>query len=118
MTKKFYKIAAVILIVIYAVSGVSVFAKSSDEQMPYQSYTYWTDIGTERKSVYNRAMYRTEQQLDYIGIGVAGFNSLMDVNTDKNGNVYILDDKSRIVVMDKNTACCMRSAKLNPVRII
>ena len=101
MTKKFYKIAAVILIVIYAVSGVSVFAKSSDEQMPYQSYTYWTDIGTERKSVYNRAMYRTEQQLDYIGIGVAGFNSLMDVNTDKNGNVYILDDKSRIVVMDK-----------------
>ncbi len=100
MTKKFYTIAAVMLI-ICSFSGIGVCAKSSDEQMPYQSYTYWTDIGTERKSVYNRAMYQTDQQLDYSRIGVDSFNSIMDVDTDKNGNVYILDDKSRIIVMDK-----------------
>lgn len=100
MTKKFYTIAAVMLI-ICSFSGIGVCAKSSDEQMPYQSYTYWTAIGTERKSVYNRAMYQTDQQLDYSRIGVDSFNSIMDVDTDKNGNVYILDDKSRVIVMDK-----------------
>ncbi|MBR7133750.1 MAG: YIP1 family protein [Clostridia bacterium] len=69
-------------------------------EIPYTSYTYWSDIGDEKKEVYNRPMYVTETVFDAKEIGVEDFTSLSDIYTDSNGKIYLLDSNSRIVVLD------------------
>lgn len=69
-------------------------------EIPYTSYTYWSDVGDKNKEVYNRPMFKTETVFGSKDIGVNDFTYLNDICTDKNGNIYLLDSTSRIVVLD------------------
>lgn len=76
------------------------FTASAATQVPFESYTYWEDIGTERKAVYSRPMYEVNKVLDALSLGIEPFTTINDVYSDDK-NVYILDNNSRIVMLDK-----------------
>lgn len=102
MTKKMLRriIAIIVALILAAGTCVSVFAEST-EYVPYDSYTYWDDInGMGRKLVYNRPMFDTEVVFTAKDLGVNEFVELVDICTDKNENVYLLDRDSRIIALD------------------
>lgn len=103
MKKIFNALSAVLLAVLICfAAAVPAIAASSDE-IPYNSYTYWEGISeNKRKAVYNRPMYDTASVLNAENLQVDAFTKLNDVCTDNDGNVYILDDASRITVLNKN----------------
>lgn len=105
MKYKFLKcFTALILSLITAMSVLcfNVFAESPD-YVSYESYTYWEDIsGQGRKLVRNKPMFKAEFSVTAQKLGIAEFSELIDVCTDKDGNVYLLDSESRIVILDKN----------------
>lgn len=77
---------------------------TADAEIPYTSYTYWSDVGTEPKEVYNRPMYVTDKVIDAHKLGISGFKSLNDICTDAAGKIYLLDSTSRIVVLTNELA--------------
>ena len=85
---------------IAAVTLVSVISASAE--IPCASYTYWDNIGDERKEVYNRAMYSCDTVLNAQRLGISAFKELNDVCTDSDGRIYLLDSSSRISVFDGN----------------
>lgn len=94
--------ALFLLMTVLIVSAVPTFAQSSLE-VPYESYTYWEGISeNSRKAVLNRPMYEVDRVLDAASLGIKAFSKLNDVCTDQNGAIYLLDDKSRIIVLDNN----------------
>lgn len=100
MRKKIMRYLAAFLCLVCLVScGFTAFAYSSVDQVPYESYTYWTDIATERKAVYCRPMYEVEIELNSLKLGIAEFDIINDVYSDDK-NVYILDNSGRIVILD------------------
>ena len=107
MTKKVLRRMLAVLLAVMVVAGtmVTAFAETS-QYVPYENYTYWEDItGSGRKLVYNRPMYNTQFVLSSSDIGIDAFIELVDVCTDKNENVYLLDKGSpdvsaKIVVLD------------------
>lgn len=103
MYKNTLRFVAVLLFVIcLASSALSAVAASSSEQIPFESYTYWEDIGDERKAVYSRPMYEADFVLDALSLGVKDFSTINDIYTDDNNKIYILDNASRIIVLDGN----------------
>lgn len=96
MKKSLFRLFAVIL-AIFTLAG-SLMAVSA---APVESYTYWTNVGTKRKAVYNKAMYDVDTVIDVAKLGVTRFTKISAMCTDDNDNVYILDSDSRIVVLDK-----------------
>ncbi|MBE6727836.1 MAG: hypothetical protein E7562_04220 [Ruminococcaceae bacterium] len=100
MRNKIMRFAAVFLSIICLAScGLTATAYSTTNQIPYESYTYWTDISEERKAVYCRPMYEVSQELNALKIGVKNFDTINDVYSDDK-NIYILDKSCRIVILD------------------
>lgn len=97
--KHIFKRLSAFFIVLAVVLTVSITASA---EVPYTSYTYWSDVSTERKEVFNRPMYTTEAVFDHRVLGVNSFSALNDICTDIDGNIYLLDGASRIVVLDSN----------------
>ena len=93
---KLIKFAAV-LVALLTVLSVGVSAA-----VPYDSYTHWSDVGTERKDVYNRPMYEPLKAFDAASIGVEEFKEIKNISVDSKGNIYILDFNSRITVIDRD----------------
>ena len=79
---------------------VSVCTISAAAEVPFESYTYWSEVGEENKAVYNRPMYTAEYNIDAAFLGIDDFTKITDTTFDANGNLYILDSASRIVVLD------------------
>lgn len=100
MKLKKFKCFSLILVFICLVS--SFIPSVSASQVPYESYTYWNISENKRKAVKNRPMYEVETVINALDIGVADFEKLNDVCTDSKGNIYILDNQSRIVILDNN----------------
>lgn len=98
MLKKTVRFLAVFLIIACLASVA--FSVSAATQVPFESYTYWEDIGEERKAVYSRPMYQTEKVIDAFTLGIEAFDTINDVYSDAK-NIYILDNASRIVVLDR-----------------
>lgn len=98
MSRFTYRISAIIL-AICLIFGAAV---SVSAEVPYESYTYWSDIGTEDKSVYNRPMYEVTDSYASADLGVSSFTKIRNISVDSQDNIYILDSTSRIVVFDKN----------------
>lgn len=98
MLKKMMRFVSVFLVIICLASFT--FTASAATQVPFESYTYWEDIGTERKAVYSRPMYEVNKVLDALSLGIEPFTTINDVYSDDK-NVYILDNNSRIVMLDK-----------------
>ncbi len=98
MSRLLYRISALVL-AICLIFGAAV---SVSAEVPYESYTYWNDVGTESKSVYNRPMYEVVDSYTSADLGVSSFTKIKNISVDSQDNIYILDSTSRIVVLDKN----------------
>lgn len=85
-----------------AISFVINLAPAVYAENPYESYTYWSDVDSTGKAVYNRPMYNVGFALDATFLGINDFTKINDVCTDSNGNVYILDSESRIVILNSD----------------
>lgn len=96
MKHKLIKFAAVLFALL------TVLSLEASAAVPYESYTHWSDVGAERKDVYNRAMYEPIMALDADSLGVESFNEIKSIFVDNKGYIYILDSKSRITVLDEN----------------
>lgn len=109
MTKKMLRriVAFILALVIVAGTMLTAYAESS-QYAPYESYTYWDDIsGLGRKLVYNRPMYEVKEVYNAKSLGVGTITKLVDVCTDRSGNVYLLDTGSteagaKIIVLDSD----------------
>ncbi len=114
MTKKMLRRIAAIVLAVIIVAGtmLTAFAESS-QYVSYESYTYWENIsGSGRKLVYNRPMFETKNVYSTSEIGEGDklfeITMLVDVCTDKNGNIYLLDTgkegstSAQIIVLDTN----------------
>ena len=108
MNKKMLRRIAAFLIALVIVAGTMLTAYAESSQyVPYESYTYWDDIsGTGRKLVYNRPMYEVKDSYNAKDFGVEYITELVDVCTDKNGNIYLLDCgaagvEAQIIVLDQ-----------------
>jgi len=88
-----------VFLVVLCLAGAS-FGASAATQVPFESYTYWEDIGEERKAVYSRPMYETQMVIDALSLGIEDFTTINDIYSDDK-NVFILDNSSRIVILDK-----------------
>ena len=98
MKKALCRIFAVIMaICLLAGAAITVSADS-----PMDSYTYWTNVGNVRKSVYGKAMYDVGDMIDVTKLGVSKLTQITSMCTDDDGNLYILDADSRIVILDKD----------------
>ena len=97
--KRFLKSVFAMCLVILLIAASSLIASA---EVPYDSYTYWSDVGDENKAVYNRPMYSAEVSIDALSLGISEFSKIADITFDSNGNLYILDNNSRIVVLDNN----------------
>ena len=75
---------------------------NASAEVPYESYTYWSNVGEAAKAVYSRPMYSAEYSIDAGSLGIEDLSRINDIVFDSNGNLYILDNKSRIVVLDNN----------------
>lgn len=98
MKKVLSRLFAVILalcLVIGAVSAVSAAA-------PTESYTYWTNVGTQRKPVYSKSMYDIEATIDFTEMGIPRLSQITSMCKDNDGNLYVLDINSRIIILDNN----------------
>lgn len=100
--------AAVLVIVMITELSTAVFA-----DVPYNSYTYWSDVGEEDKAVGNRQMYSAKALITAKSLGVKDFTEISDIGTDKDGRLYILDGSSRITVTDKNFSLLYEIGKIN-----
>lgn len=93
MVKRIFIIVITLLLIL--IPTVTVNA-----EVPYDSYTYWLNVGEQDKAVYNRPMYSADFNIDASDLGIADFSKINDITFDASGNLYILDKDSRIVVLD------------------
>ena len=103
--KRFLKrFAAAVLTVVIGISFFSVGVSAvSSKSVPFESYTYWEGVSeTQRKKVNNLAMYECTNVLTASDMGVEDFNELVDIFVDNKENIYLLDSKRGITVLDNN----------------
>ena len=98
MKKALGRLFAVILAICLVASAVTAVSAAA----PTDSYTYWTNVGTQRKSVYGKAMYDVDTLVDVTKLGVQKLTQITSMCKDNDENIYILDSSSRIVILDKN----------------
>ena len=89
--------AAFIIFIIAVIPSFTVSA-----EIPYESYTYWSEVGSQDKAVYNRPMYGAGYSIDSASLGIDALKKINDLTFDNNGNLYILDNDSRIIMLDGN----------------
>ena len=77
-------------------------AVNVNAEVPYESYTYWSDVGERDKAVYNRPMYTADFNISSADLDIADFSKINDITVDQSGNLYILDKDSRVVILDTN----------------
>ncbi len=93
MVKRIFTIVIALLLILIPTFTVNA-------EVPYESYTYWSNVGEQDKAVYNRPMYSADFDIDASNLGIADFSKINDITFDASGNLYILDKNSRIVVLD------------------
>lgn len=114
--KKYVMKLLVSMILLFSFS-ISAFAIPADtipvgsEEIPYESYTYWVEYGSEEKTpVYAKPMYEISGVLDASTFGLSSFGTITDVCSGSDGKIYLLDGgSSAIYVTDKN---------YNPITVI
>ena len=98
MKKAFSRLFAVIMAIFLVATAASAVSAAA----PTDSYTYWTNVGAQRKAVYSKAMYDVETVVDVTKLGVSRLAQITAMCKDNDENLYILDAESRIVVLDKD----------------
>ena len=81
--------------------GTSITA-SAELQAPTNSFTHW-GIDGSGKTVAMRPAFESIEYITARKLGLSdGFGTIVDMDTDTNGNLYILTANSSIFVLDKN----------------
>ncbi len=91
-----------IFIIVFVLLLAVIPTLSVNAEVPYESYTYWSEVGEQDKAVYNRPMYSAEFSIDSDLLGIQKFSKINDITFGNEGNLYILDNNSRIVILDKD----------------
>ncbi len=75
-------------------------SKNENEQIPFQSYTYWENYsGSSKKAVFNKPIYETYTVIDSGSLNLKSrFEEITDIYTSNSRITYILDGKSSKVV--------------------
>ena len=97
MKQIYRRLTAMLLLIVVLITASAI---SVSAEVPYDSYTYWTDVDAKNKAVYNRQMYDAVMSIDASTIGVQPFNKVMNICTDNSGNLFVLDSASRIIMLD------------------
>ena len=98
MKTKIFKLITAVLVIAVIIPSVLTSAISSSEgasvsspEIPYKSYTYWTDVNTSDKvAVYSKPMYAHKKSILSAELGGNSQTSFTDVSS-FGGNTYILD---------------------------
>ena len=86
-----------ISLLVLCLFSVSAFA---DSALPYQNYTYSEKGG---KLVLGPDAFIPESVVYGADLGIGAMKEPTDIETDKNGNIYVLDaDNDRVVILDNN----------------
>lgn len=96
MKKALGRLFAVILAICMVAGAVTTVSAVS----PTDSYTYWTNVGTQRKAVYNKPMYDLNTVIDVTEFGLERLTKITSMCRDDDENIYILDQNSRIIILD------------------
>ncbi len=99
MKRILYRLSAVVLAIIL-IAGIAVTASAAT--IPTDTYAYWMEVSSNKKSVYTKPLYEVDVVYGASNFGVSDFTKINSICTDTAGNLYILDDKSRVVVLDSN----------------
>ncbi len=101
--KRMFRYMAVVLVILQLLA-VSVYAvpqattSIGSEELPYESYTYWQEFGSEKKTaVYCKPMYKVKTVINADSIGVDEIEEISDICSDNEGRLYVLDCKASIV---------------------
>ncbi len=104
MKKRFIKFLFLCLAMLICFS-VSASAASVLEtgETPFESYTYWSDMGKASKVVPMKPIYETEGLIDAQSLGIESFKKLTDVCTDAQGKIFLLDgDGSALYILNSD----------------
>lgn len=97
MKRVIYRLSVLIL-ALCMIAGVVTSASAAPAT---DSYNYWTDVSAiGDKAVYNKAMYDVENVFDVSSVGVDTLTKITNICSDDDDNIYILDSKSRVIVLD------------------
>ena len=106
---KIKKIIATMALVIMAssciTSVVSAESVSISDNVPYESYTYWTELsgGLSRKVVSMKPLYEVDRVIHSSDMSSVNLADMEDIYCSDNGYTYILDSKiPAIVVLDSD----------------
>ena len=95
------KITAVVLLLLTLLTVMPVIGASASE--PYQTYTYSIDgFALYSPTAYSPVMTVDSNYMGLLANGGVAFDEPTDIETDKDGNVYITDTKNnRIIVLNE-----------------
>lgn len=81
----------------------STFLPVSADEIPYTTYSYWNNVGSEPVEVQTKPIYEVEDIITSSSLNIDEFQSIDDICADENGDLYILDGKnSKIIIINSN----------------
>ena len=69
-----------------------------DNEVPFQSYTYWVD-SYGNQLVNSKAMYKVKEVINVNSLGTNVFIQLSDMCTDSEGYVYLVDSDAKEITV-------------------
>lgn len=101
--KNIFKLLITLILMLAVISSAFLCVSATQSaEIPYQSYTYWEDFGTSQKTpVFSKPMYEVGKVIHAKDLGADEDSKLNDIETDLEGNCYILDSgKSRVYILN------------------
>lgn len=96
MKKALCRLFAVILAICLVAGAMT----SVSAAVPVDSYSYWSGVTNNGKSVYGKSMYEVDKLIDPADLGIERLEEINAMCKDDYDNIYILEKSSRIVVLD------------------
>ena len=93
------RIASLVIIICIFTLRFTVSAKPAfDNEVPFQSYTYWVD-SYGNQLVNSKAMYKVKEVINVNSLGTNVFIQLSDMCTDSEGYVYLVDSDAKEITV-------------------
>ena len=93
------RIASLVIIICIFTLRFTVSAKPAfDNEVPFQSYTYWFD-SYGNQLVNSKAMYKVKEVINVNSLGTNVFIQLSDMCTDSEGYVYLVDSDAKEITV-------------------
>lgn len=73
-------------------------------EVPYESYTYWNDLGGQVKTPsYSKPVYAIADTITANSLGIPLMDTITDICADEKGNIYLLDASASKIHVTDNT---------------